>query len=399
MKFMKVHVPYPAYLSDLDTRRVLNPSEPYHSQLRAYLDDSFQQSDVASVGLRQLGWECQDFVATHVGMCRTWARERGKRLGRRGVVRDVTLSALEEFRPDVVLIYHHTFFCASWIQQLRKAVPGVKVAVWCGVNVERREDLAVYDVVLTCNTQLAARFVEFGVKAYHLPFAFDPAVRERVLGCVSEGEYGVTFLGQVVVQAGFHSGRASLLERVSASHPVDVFASWAGHSSGAIADGLLWRLRQRLMKRLPFLRGYSGQCRHSAAQSRSINSGPHNGRAIIHAPRYGLRYLRTMYDSVLTLNHQPQCAGSSASNMRLVEAAGVGACLLTDYKEDLELILRPNYEVMVYRDYDECLDKIAFVMRRPRTTRAIRHRAAERVRRDHNPLILAARLDSLLRDI
>jgi spore maturation protein CgeB len=51
-------------------------------------------------------------------------------------------------------------------------------------------------------------------------------------------------------------------------------------------------------------------------------------------------------------------AGQEAGNMRLFEATGVGAFLLTDFKNNLDTLFEPDREVAVWRSIDDCLDAI-----------------------------------------
>ena len=44
--------------------------------------------------------------------------------------------------------------------------------------------------------------------------------------------------------------------------------------------------------------------------------------------------------------------------MRLFEATGAGAFLLTDFKDNLETLFAPDREVAVWRSNDDCLDAI-----------------------------------------
>ena len=52
-------------------------------------------------------------------------------------------------------------------------------------------------------------------------------------------------------------------------------------------------------------------------------------------------------------------AGREAGNMRLFEATGVGAFLLTDFKDNLHTLFEPDREVAVWRSVDDCLASIA----------------------------------------
>ena len=60
--------------------------------------------------------------------------------------------------------------------------------------------------------------------------------------------------------------------------------------------------------------------------------------------------------STITLNSHIDMAGREAGNMRLFEATGVGAFLLTDFKDNLHTLFAPDREVAVWRSIDECLD-------------------------------------------
>jgi spore maturation protein CgeB len=51
-------------------------------------------------------------------------------------------------------------------------------------------------------------------------------------------------------------------------------------------------------------------------------------------------------------------AGREAGNMRLFEATGVGAFLLTDFKDNLHTLFAPEHEVAAWRSIDECLSAI-----------------------------------------
>jgi spore maturation protein CgeB len=59
--------------------------------------------------------------------------------------------------------------------------------------------------------------------------------------------------------------------------------------------------------------------------------------------------------SRITLNSHIDLAGREAGNMRLFEATGVGAFLLTDFKDNLHTLFAPDREVAVWRSVDDCL--------------------------------------------
>jgi spore maturation protein CgeB len=95
--------------------------------------------------------------------------------------------------------------------------------------------------------------------------------------------------------------------------------------------------------------------------------------------------------SRITLNSHIDLVGRDAANMRLFEATGVGAFLLTDFKENLHTLFAPGREVAAWHSVDACLSAIDRYLADHATRTAIaqagqartlaqhtyRHRAAE----------------------
>lgn len=79
---------------------------------------------------------------------------------------------------------------------------------------------------------------------------------------------------------------------------------------------------------------------------------------------------------------------------RVFEAAGAGACLITDYWEGIEQFLEPDSEVLVARDGQDVADHLAALTRE--RAQAIGAAALERVRKDHTYELRAAEVDAVL---
>ena len=66
--------------------------------------------------------------------------------------------------------------------------------------------------------------------------------------------------------------------------------------------------------------------------------------------------------SRISLNHHIGISGPYANNMRLYETTGVGALLLTDWKENLAEMFEPGAEAAVYRTPAECVQAIDYYL-------------------------------------
>ena len=100
-----------------------------------------------------------------------------------------------------------------------------------------------------------------------------------------------------------------------------------------------------------------------------------------------LAVLNVARDSMAAIGYSPAT--------RVFEAAGAGACLITDAWEGLELFLEPGEEVLVARDGADVAAHIAALT--PERARAIGSRALRRVLQDHTYAQRAVIVDRLLR--
>ena len=110
---------------------------------------------------------------------------------------------------------------------------------------------------------------------------------------------------------------------------------------------------------------------------------------------WGADMYQTLRRSRITLNSHIDMAGREAGNMRLFEATGVGAFLLTDFKDNLHTLFEPDREVAVWRSIDDCLAGIGRAL--GTTMAAQRSRApAMRGRWRSIPIVIAPRRSSAL---
>ena len=123
---------------------------------------------------------------------------------------------------------------------------------------------------------------------------------------------------------------------------------------------------------------------------------PANVRAIGHVGTSDHNAFNCTPTAVLNVTRDSMAANGWSPATRVFEAAGVGACLLTDAWEGIGDFLEPDAEVLVAADGAE----VAAHVEALDATRAgeIGARAAERVLRDHTYADRATQVDRLLRD-
>jgi len=92
----------------------------------------------------------------------------------------------------------------------------------------------------------------------------------------------------------------------------------------------------------------------------NVDSIPKASR--IHQRYRGVAWGKEMYEilaaSKITLNHHIGIAANFANNMRLYEATGVGALLVTEARQNLAELFEPGDEVVAYEDEDDLVEKL-----------------------------------------
>jgi spore maturation protein CgeB len=123
---------------------------------------------------------------------------------------------------------------------------------------------------------------------------------------------------------------------------------------------------------------------------------PANVRAIGHVPTAGHNSFNSSTLAVLNVARDSMAEVGFSPATRVFEAAGAGACLITDAWEGIELFLRPDEEILVARDGADVAAHLGALT--PERARRIGARALRRVLADHTYAQRAESVHRLLTD-
>ena len=125
-------------------------------------------------------------------------------------------------------------------------------------------------------------------------------------------------------------------------------------------------------------------------------AGVGNIRAIGHVGTADHNAFNCSAQAVLNVARDSMAAVGFYPATRVFEAAGAGACLITDAWEGIELFLQPETEVLVARDGADVAEHLRRLT--PARAREIAHAARTRILAGHTYAQRAAIVDSLLRE-
>jgi len=337
MKFLILNADYTGFLSWLYSLHPGLEKHPYAEQMRVRNESLFGVADFYSSNLRKLGHEAQDIHFNNKFMQRAWAREHDIRISlmRRWQSR-ILEAQIKYYRPDVVLNQAMDGIENRFLKKMKKYIKLLVGQI--AAPLPQGQDFGSYDLVISSLPNIAAYFRSLGIRSEVNRMGFEPNVSAR-LGSVEKDTIPVSFVG------GFskaHSSRINWLEYLC-KH----------------LDIKIWGIGiENLPVESPIHKCYNGQV-------------------------WGVEMYQIFYKSKITLNYHIDIAAQYANNMRLYEATGVGALLLTDWKENLHEIFEPNKEVIVYRTPEECVDLIKYYLEHKDERKTIARAGQKRTLGEH----------------
>lgn len=188
----------------------------------------------------------------------------------------------------------------------------------CSCPMPPEQNLRRYDVIFSSFPHYIDRFERMGIKAVYNPLAFDPIVIERAGGPVTERPYDCVFIGGVGDPSHWRQGMQTL-EAIASEIPT---FKWWGYG----------------VDTLP---------RQSALRDK------YQGEA------WGLDMYRILLSSKIVINRHGEVAQGYANNMRMFEATGCGAMLVTERAPNLSNFFTGNEAVA----YDSPLHAAALIRR------------------------------------
>lgn len=314
--------------------------ETYDQALRRAVGVGFGTGAFYARELEKLGWVASISIANARGLQSEWAAENGARIpigagwrygphiGRLPIVSDVAhriphmhatlLAQVERIRPDVVMV-----------QDLNLIPPGL------GRALRRHTRLLIGEIASPLPPR---RF--FG--PYDLIVSALPSIVETVRSWGIDSES---------IALGFDAQRAGSVPASQRSIDAVFVGSFSRHQPSTAP------LLRAVGERVPGLRIYG------SVSAKTLSDA---GLSTFYAgPAWGDAMFSVLADSKLVINRHGSIAGPYAVNMRMFEATGSGAVLVTEAKSNLSEFFDPRSEVLAYTSNEEAAELSAGILADP----------------------------------
>lgn len=404
MRLQRITTNYPGYLRQFYQTRSELVSANYAAQHQALMRDAYGWADFWSTALGKLGYEAGEVVSNAEPLQKAWAREHGLSYYDKNWLFEITTAQIKAFRPDVLFVNDYVTYSAAYLRQLKSECPFIRLVLgWCGAPYSDPTVFAEYDVVLSSVPELVRTFRSQGHRCEHVHHAFDPRVLERLQPAGPDVDFG--FIGTIARKNAFHNSREQLILDLLERTPLQIWIDAPSPSLQERGNVLVRQLAfdavqaasrvgvsEATLKALPV----AGKVKHWKARPALP---PRLDERIIraaHSPLFGLEMFQQLQRTRVSLNTHIDISSTHASNMRLYEATGVGSCLLTDAKSNLQELFEPDVEVVAYANADECVEKLNHLLAHDDERSAIAKAGQQRTLRDHTFDNRAAGLDEII---
>lgn len=340
--------------------------------------------------LAALGNEAHEICISFEFLQKLWAKAHAVKYNSQNWLREIVAAQLKEYKPDVLFL-DDLYFCDADVRKfLRESCPKpVKIVGWRAAPTEDYNAFRDVDLMLTCTPLFLKQMRDHELRAEMILHAFEPAVLELIPP--QRRDIDFSFLGHIVLRDGFHNERFALVKRLLDSTNLQLWGHFGEPQTPSIQRRVVAKLG-RTMEGMGLSIPALTQPPPGPVVKNMLREYP--GR--LHDPVVALEYFKILSRSKINLNNHIDCAGEFAGNIRLFEATGMGACLVTDWKINMPEMFEPDVEVITYRNTEECAEKVRYLLDNPDQLQRIASAGQRRTLRDHTYQRRTEELDKIL---
>ena len=384
MKVFEISSVYPSYARSFYERNPNTASLTY-SQHKALVDaDGNGGAAPYAQIIGQYGIEMVSFYQNMSPLQQSWASENGfQNLSDN----EIALKQISAYKPDVLWYTHYD---EPLLASILKEVPSIKkVMGWVGSAIPRTQVWKHMDVVLSCAPETATFFCKEGIKGIHVHHAFDTRILQNL--SKNSKNYDLIFIGQLIKAKGFHNKREKMLEEIVHQQNLTVFSPITEQFT--IKNRLLSKVEKVLNTtvktagKLPPLKKIITANRElNRIYEKDVTSWELSAALykVVKPAVFGMEMYNVIHQSHAVLNIHADSSPLFASNMRLWETTGVGSCLITDWKQNIDELFITDKEIIVYKSVEECIEKINWLLDNPSHLQAIAKAGQQRCINEHS---------------
>lgn len=364
---------YPQFLAAAGLSARSQPGDRYDDLLARTADLGFGTGMAYVQAFRALGWEAAIAVPNALRLQDTWRREHGQRspltlgwnyplhLARLPIARNllhhlpgvhgVLLEQVAAAKPDVIVVQDLNLVPLAFAQELRKHTRLLVGEI--ASPLPPKPYFVGYDLILSALPSIVDQARAWGLRSEYVPLGFNE--RWAVAADQAGRDIDAVFVG-----------------------------SFSRHQPQTIP------MLQSVAARVPGLRIYGPADEHMLDDAGLL---PHYA-----GEAWGRDMFAVLGRSKIVVNRHGTIAGDYAVNMRMYEATGCGAALVTEAKSNLAELFEPGVEVQTYGRIDEIGHAVEQLLADPDRLAAMARAGYERTLSSHTYTARAMRVRDIIEE-
>jgi spore maturation protein CgeB len=374
----------------------------YEQQHAHLMKQRFAWSDAYAYAFNQLWYDAHELVANARPLQEQWCNENGVKAG---TDKEILVAQLKQLKPEIIWLQDSYSFNGDFIRFLKRQIPSIKLAIGncCSpISPQYYSDFKTFDFITVCAPYFKSLLEANGLpECIVVPHAFDGRILDEVKD-VKKNKYDFLFTGSLILDQNFHKERIQLLEKlVKEKVDINLLINLNTSSSKGVTMRQVAFVASRIFKRAGFnvlnekIAGFNKVSKlEYFPQSSKVSSALMQK---IKDPVFAMEMFKEIAQSRISFNIHGDIAKDFAANMRMYEVTGMGGCLLTDWKQDLNIYFNQD-EIVTYQSIDEAKDKITWLLNHPEEMEAIAQKGQQRTLYDHTFEKRAAVIDEAIKD-
>ncbi len=392
MKIMLLVTPYDKYI------RSIYQAHPSLLKLDSQKQTEFINHDgFAWCGVWVEPFKRENFVVETVyfnaiPLQETWAKENGVYEICQNDPHKILKERIYSFKPDIIFNDNVFEFNDTWIEGVKNEFPFLKYILGyiCSPSYDPNS-IRKYDVIFTCLRVIEKEMIALNLNVKFLPLAFDSGIINRI-DTSKRPKKSICFYGGVIRKEKYHGIREQILTTlVNKDIPIDIYSE--AYKLNIYIDLILMSLKKSVFLIVNFfqkiqpiskvLQKISFLNKIMQWGDVSVSLFDRRLQSKMKGPHYGIDLFMTILNYNSVFNVHGNIANEEAANMRMYEVTGMGRCLLTDWKPNMEFFFKDGEEVLTYKTVEECIEKIQWIIANPEKALEIGKAGQERTLRDH----------------
>ncbi|HZK60426.1 MAG TPA: glycosyltransferase [Anaerovoracaceae bacterium] len=332
----------------------------YIEHISILLDDTTEFVGSYIRNFRKLGIEAECSIANDNNLQGKWGSEHEIDPDNR---QEILFDQVNSFSPDILLIENLGAVTPDLLKHIRRNILSVRliIANHCSpFNLKVIASLKEVDFVITCTPGLKSNTEAMGKKSFLIYHGFDNDLLHRINVFPETQKNDFIFSGSLIAGGDFHTQRIRLIERIleekiNIGLYVNLESKYRimAKQSIYLFSAFLKKIKmEHLFNNFQFMK-YGNTRIDTYSTSLLKHKNP---------PVYGTDMFNLFLNSKIVLNFHIGVAGDYAGNMRMFEVTGVGSCLLTDNKKNMNELFDVDSEVVAYDNPDDCVAKVKWLL-------------------------------------